>query len=68
MLDGSTGQDAGALRGLADAVTVYGFEPALQRSGKLRIDLNVEWSDELAERVTERFGADASSHALARLD
>ena len=47
-------------RGLADLVTVYGFEPALQRNGKLRINLNVPWSDELGERVAERFGSDAA--------
>ena len=43
-------------RGLADVVTVYGFEPALQRSGRLRINFNVEWSDDLERRVAERFG------------
>ena len=50
----------GSPRGLADVVTVYGFEPALQQDGTLRINLNVPWSDELAERVTERFGSGAS--------
>jgi DNA uptake protein ComE-like DNA-binding protein len=48
-------------RGLADVVTVYGIEPALQRSGKLRINLNVEWSDELAGRLDDRFGEGASN-------
>ncbi len=47
-------------RGLADAVTVFSFEPALQRNGKLRINLNVPWSKELADRVAERFGQQAS--------
>jgi len=57
--------DAG-VRGLGDVITVYGFEPALQLSGKLRINLNVPWSDELASRVEERFGA-ASSDTLKRI-
>ncbi len=48
------------LRGLCDVVTVYGFEPALQQNGTLRINLNIPWSDTLAERVTERFGSGAS--------
>jgi DNA uptake protein ComE-like DNA-binding protein len=43
-------------RGLADLVTVYSFEPALQRNGRLRINLNTEWSEELGRRVEERFG------------
>ena len=43
-------------RGLADIVTVYSFEPALQRNGRLRINLNTEWSEELGRRVEERFG------------
>ncbi len=46
-------------RGLADVTTVYGFEPALQSNGRLRINLNVPWSDELARRVDERFGPGA---------
>ncbi len=49
-----------SVRGLSDVVTVYGFEPALQQDGTLRINLNSPWSDELAERVTERFGSGAS--------
>ena len=48
------------LRGLADVVTVYGFEPALQGNGKLRINLNVQWSQELGSRVEERFGQEAA--------
>jgi DNA uptake protein ComE-like DNA-binding protein len=49
-----------ALRGLGDVVTVYSFEPALQRNGKLRINLNVPWSETLRERVADRFGSDAA--------
>jgi DNA uptake protein ComE-like DNA-binding protein len=48
------------LRGLADAVTVYSFEPAIQRNGKLRINLNVPWSDELGRRVADRFGSEVA--------
>lgn len=54
-LDVPSGADATA-RGLADAVTVFAVEPALQRDGRLRINLNVEWSDELARRIDDRFG------------
>jgi len=50
--------DDTAPRGLGDVVTVYGVEPALQRDGRLRINLNVPWSDELAARVTDQFGSD----------
>ncbi|MCA9292152.1 MAG: helix-hairpin-helix domain-containing protein [Phycisphaerales bacterium] len=47
----------GTPRGLADLLTVWSFEPALQRSGRLRINLNVPWSDELAGRIEERWDA-----------
>jgi DNA uptake protein ComE-like DNA-binding protein len=50
---------AAPARGLADVITIFSFEPAVQRTGKLRINLNVQWSDELASRVEERFGRDA---------
>ncbi len=55
-----------SLRGLADVVTVYGFEPALQRDGRLRINLNVPWSEELGERVAQRFDVNVSE-TLQRL-
>lgn len=45
---------------LADVLTVYGFEPAIQRSEKQRINLNVPWSEELGRRIDERFGEGAS--------
>jgi DNA uptake protein ComE-like DNA-binding protein len=48
------------LRGLADVTTVYGFEPALQQNGRLRINLNVPWSEELGGRVADRFGSGAA--------
>jgi len=47
---------AGNPVGLADIVTVYAIEPALQENGKLRINLNIAWSDELRDRVADRFG------------
>ena len=50
----------GSPRGLMDVLTVHGFEPNLQRSGKRRIDLNVPWSDELGRRIQERFGEGAA--------
>ena len=53
------GAPSGALRGLSDVVTVFGFEPALQQDGRLRINLNVQWSQELGERVAQRFDTDA---------
>ena len=49
-----------ALRGLGDLVTVYSFEPALQRNGRLRINLNTPWSEELGDRVSDRFGSDVA--------
>ncbi|MHC4970163.1 MAG: helix-hairpin-helix domain-containing protein [Planctomycetota bacterium] len=57
------GVESGApteLRGLGDVATVYSFEPALQRSGRLRINLNTPWSEELGERVADRFGSDVA--------
>jgi len=53
-------------RGLADVVTVYGCEPALQQNGKRRINLNVPWSEELGRRLDQRFGA-GSSEILRRM-
>ncbi len=47
-------------RGLADLTTVFAHEPALQRNGRLRINLNVPWSEDLARRVAERFGRESS--------
>jgi len=44
---------------LSDVLTVHSFEPALQRSGVLRINLNVPYSDELGRRLDERFGEGA---------
>jgi DNA uptake protein ComE-like DNA-binding protein len=59
-LDREPSRDEAALRGLADVVTVYSVEPAIQLNNRLRINLNVEWSDELGDRVARRFGVEAS--------
>ncbi len=60
--DGASGARAEDLpRGLADVVTVYGYEPALQRSGKRRINLNVPWSEELGRRVAQRWDENAAT-------
>ncbi len=48
-------------RGLIDVLTIFGFEPNLQQNGRRRIDLNVPWSEELARRITERFGEGAAA-------
>jgi DNA uptake protein ComE-like DNA-binding protein len=57
----SAADPAAPARGLADVLTVFSVEPNVQTSGKLRINLNTPWSDELGQRVTERFGADAAA-------
>lgn len=43
-------------RGLADVVTVYGAEPALQATGVRRIRLPLQLSESLQEKIEERFG------------
>lgn len=58
--------DATTVRGLADVVTVYAFEPAVQRTGRLRINVNVPWSEELGRRIDERFG-DGSGDSLRQI-
>ncbi|MCZ6444888.1 MAG: helix-hairpin-helix domain-containing protein [Planctomycetota bacterium] len=47
-------------RGLGDVVTVYGFEPAIQQDTTRRINLNIQWSQELARRIEARFDREAS--------
>lgn len=56
----AAGADA-SLRCLADLLTIYACEPARQRSGAARINLNVPWSDDLARAVDARFGAGESA-------
>lgn len=44
---------------LADVLTVFAFEPSLQRNGRLRININVSssaWSEQLSQRLDERYG------------
>ncbi|MCH7545219.1 MAG: helix-hairpin-helix domain-containing protein [Planctomycetes bacterium] len=43
-------------RGLADLLTVYGYEPVLQQSGDYCIPLAIAWTDDLTSRFEERFG------------
>jgi len=58
---------AGDVRGLADVVTVFAFEPNLQRNGKLRINLNVPWSEDLGRRIADRFDEEGASVVRAVL-
>ncbi len=51
---------------LIDLLTVYSFEPNVQAAlddeeyrGKLRLNFDVSWSEELAEAVGDRFGEDS---------
>jgi hypothetical protein len=41
--------------GLCERLTVHAHEPNVQQSGDLRINLDVPWSDDLAERIRSRF-------------
>ncbi|MCI0630809.1 MAG: helix-hairpin-helix domain-containing protein [Phycisphaerales bacterium] len=43
-------------RCLADVVTVFSVEPAIQQSGKRRMNLNMGWSEDLGRKVADRFG------------
>lgn len=52
----------------ADILTVFAFEPALQRDGRRRISLNVEWSEELADRLDNRFGEGAAQTVKGIID
>jgi DNA uptake protein ComE-like DNA-binding protein len=54
-------------RGLADLVTVYAFEPAVQRDGSPRINLNRPWSAEMEREITERFDADTAAAVSAAM-
>lgn len=55
--------------GLVDVLTAFSADPNIQaglgeggeqRRGKLRINLNTPWSEDLRQAVTERFGKDAA--------
>ncbi|MCZ6835449.1 MAG: helix-hairpin-helix domain-containing protein [Planctomycetota bacterium] len=49
--------DRTPVKGLADVVTVYGFEPSLQSNGVRRIQLNLDWDEQLRQRCADRFGS-----------
>jgi DNA uptake protein ComE-like DNA-binding protein len=49
------------VRGIADILTVFAAEPAAQRDGKPRINLNQPWSDDLEQQISARFGAEAAA-------
>jgi DNA uptake protein ComE-like DNA-binding protein len=57
-----------APRALADVLTVFGVEPALQNNGRLRINLNTPWSEELGRRLNERFGEGSGASVKAIMD
>lgn len=58
----------GSARGLADVVTVFAIEPALQMNGRKRINLNTPWSDELRRRLAERFNEDIANAVKSIID
>jgi hypothetical protein len=51
---------------LREVLTVHSFEPALQRDGALRINLNVPFSETLGRRMDDRFG-EGTGDQLRRL-
>jgi DNA uptake protein ComE-like DNA-binding protein len=67
ILDEEWGADEGS--GLAESLTVWSFDPSIQSGlgndasrhrGNLRVNLNLPWSDRLAEAIDDRFGPGAS--------
>ena len=60
------GDLAGGEPALVDHVTVFSFEPELQRSGVLRIDVSQPWSEELGRRLDRRFG-DGTGQAVRQV-
>lgn len=65
-LQGGLAIAAGEETPFVDIFTVNAVEPAIQRNGRKKINLNTPWSDELGRRVDERFGQGASQ-VLKRL-
>ena len=51
---------------LEEVLTVHSFEPALQRSGVLRINLNVPFTETLGRRMDDRFG-EGTGEGLGRV-
>jgi DNA uptake protein ComE-like DNA-binding protein len=77
--DGTSGRDASDEEDLklGGPLTVLGFDPNVQSGidpggadarGKLRVNLNTEWSDELSNAIQQRFGADAVTSAKKLFD
>ncbi|HCA38532.1 MAG: hypothetical protein QF781_00315 [Phycisphaerales bacterium] len=52
--------------GICQRLTVHAHEPNVQQSGDLRINLDVPWSEELAERIRSRFN-DVITEALEKI-
>ncbi len=62
---------------LTSLLTVFSFDPNIQSGidpggvdakGKLRVNLNTTWSEELGTAIRQRFGADAVNSAKALFD
>lgn len=69
--------DGPAVGGLAEYLTVFSFDPNIQcglgdggadHRGKLRVNLDTEWSDRLASAIDERFGEGASRGVKGLID
>lgn len=56
-MEGSEGQR----RPLSELLTVHGYEPVLQETGKYKINVNAEWDDRMGRRIARRFGAELAS-------
>ncbi|MDQ7013748.1 MAG: helix-hairpin-helix domain-containing protein [Planctomycetota bacterium] len=62
--------------GLVSYLTVFAFDPNVQvgfqssqeHRGKLRVNLDQEWSDDLERAITERFGAEAAQAVKQLMD
>ncbi len=57
---------ATAAGGICERLTVHAHEPNVQQSGELRINLDIPWSEELADRIRERFD-DKTARALEEI-
>jgi DNA uptake protein ComE-like DNA-binding protein len=64
-ISGAATYEGTIARGLDDVITVFAFEPSLQQSGRLRINLNVEWSAELEQRIERRFDVEVAAGVKA---
>lgn len=75
--DEDFGPASGDVDHLESFLTVFSFDPNVQSGidpggadakGKLRVNLNVQWSEELANAISARFGAAAANSAKALFD